>query len=128
MTYILDTHAFIWYAVGDKRLSDKARSIIDSNSEKYISIASIWEMSIKVGLGKLTFKKPFEEIIEHQITINNYKILSIESSHLYALSQLEMYHRDPFDRIILCQSLVENIPVISVDKSFRLYEEVDVIW
>ena len=128
MKYLIDTHAFIWYSVGDAKLSAKAKEIIDSESEKYISIASLWEMSIKVSIGKLTFVKPFEEIIEEQLRINNYQILPINKSHLFMLSSLELHHRDPFDRIIICQSIAEKIPVVTVDERFKEYKDLSIAW
>jgi PIN domain nuclease of toxin-antitoxin system len=127
MKYILDTHVFIWYATGDKRLTPRSRSIIESSDEMFVSIASIWEMAIKVNIGRLDFKKPFQKIIENQIIINKYKLLSISLQHLFKLSQLELHHRDPFDRLLVSQALTEKIPVVSVDEIFDKYG-VDRIW
>jgi PIN domain nuclease of toxin-antitoxin system len=127
MKYILDTHVFIWYATGDKRLTPRSRSIIESSDEMFVSIASIWEMAIKVNIGRLDFKKPFQKIIENQIIINKYKLLSISLKHLFKLSQLELHHRDPFDRLLVSQALTEKIPVVSVDEIFDKYG-VDRIW
>ncbi len=128
MKYILDTHAFIWYAIGDNQLSQKAKDIIDSKQEKYLSIASLWEMSIKVNIGKLTFNEPFKKVIEEQIRINNYIILPISTSHLFHLSNLDLYHRDPFDRLIICQSMIENIPIVTSDDKFNQYPNLQLIW
>ena len=128
MNYLLDTHTFIWYAIGSKQLSKRAKGIIDSDQDKYISIASLWEMSIKANIGKLTFNQPYKKVIENQIQINNYKILSINKSHLFHLSDLALYHRDPFDRLIICQSITEGIPIITSDDKFDQYPDLQLVW
>ncbi len=90
-------------------------------------MASIWEMAIKVNIGHLEFREPFDKMVDRQIQINQYKLLNLELKHLFKLSNLELHHRDPFDRIIISQALVEGIPVIRVDEKFDKYE-VDRIW
>ncbi|MDQ1353257.1 MAG: hypothetical protein QG657_3563 [Acidobacteriota bacterium] len=127
MKYIVDTHAFIWYAIGDKRLSPKALRLLESDNEKFISIASIWEMAIKVNLGHLEFKNSFDEIVSNQIDLLNYRILNIDLEHLFKVSAMELHHRDPFDRLIVSQALVEKIPIISVDEKFDNYG-IERIW
>jgi PIN domain nuclease of toxin-antitoxin system len=121
MKYLLDTHVFIRYAVGDEKLSTNARSIIESYHERYISIASIWEMAIKISIGHLSFTKPFQEVVNHQFKINEYQLLPIEFEHLFKLSTLELHHRDPFDRLIISQAIVENISIVSADEVFDSY-------
>ncbi|MEM6262859.1 MAG: type II toxin-antitoxin system VapC family toxin [Bacteroidota bacterium] len=128
MRYLIDTHVFIWYAIGDARISQKAIGIIDSEEKKYISIASLWEMAIKVNIGKLHFSSSFEEVIDRQLEINKYKILPITKKHLTKLSGLGLHHKDPFDRLIICQSLAEGIPIVTVDSSFSMYEGVHLLW
>ncbi|MCH8318414.1 MAG: type II toxin-antitoxin system VapC family toxin [Bacteroidetes bacterium] len=127
MQYLIDTHAFIWYATGNKKLSKTARSIIDSNEVKFISIGSIWEMAIKVNIGKLDFKQPFQKIISDQLKINDYILLNLELKHIFMASNLELHHRDPFDRIIISQAMVEKMPIVSNDDKFDKYE-VERIW
>ena len=78
MPYIIDTQAFIWYATGDKQLSKTAFEIIESDSTRYISLASIWEMAIKTSIGKLNFQAPFKDLISNQLVINGYETLSLE--------------------------------------------------
>ncbi|MEA5577069.1 type II toxin-antitoxin system VapC family toxin [Anabaena sp. UHCC 0451] len=87
----------------------------------FLSIASIWEMGIKHGLGKLTFNIPFETFITQQITINDFTVLDIKISHITTISQLLLHHRDPFDRMLIAQAMVENIPIISADTIFDAY-------
>ncbi|GAB4045320.1 type II toxin-antitoxin system VapC family toxin [Spirosoma litoris] len=127
MDYILDTQVFIWHATGDVKLSNRAKQIIESDATCWISIASIWEMAIKYKLGSLLFAKPFDELIQEQITLYDYNVYPIELRHTFLLSQLEQHHKDPFDRLIIAQSIVDNIPVISVDSAFDLYP-VNRIW
>ncbi|UFH52158.1 type II toxin-antitoxin system VapC family toxin [Spirosoma sp. KNUC1025] len=127
MDYIIDTQAFIWHATGDNKLSVRARKIIESDDNCWVSIASIWEMAIKHNLGSLVFTKPFDELIREQIALYSYQIYPIELGHTFLLSQLEQHHKDPFDRLIIAQSIVDAVPVISVDSAFDLYS-VDRIW
>lgn len=118
MKYLIDTHAFIWYATGNKKISKTARSLIDSNEVKFVSIGSIWEMAIKVNIGKLDFKQPFQKIISDQLKINDYILLNLELKHIFIASNLELHHRDPFDRIIISQAMVEKMPIVSIDDKF----------
>ena len=127
MRYIIDTQAFIWYAIGDRQLSKTALEIIESDSIRYISIASLWEMSIKSSLGKLNFQVPFEELILNQLAINSYEILSLELSHVFQLAKLPLIHKDPFDRIMIAQAFTENISIVSIDPHFQ-NDPVSVIW
>lgn len=124
MSYLLDTQAFLWFESGDERLSKKARSIIENTGEnKFISIASFWEIAIKVSLGKLQLSKSFQELTELQ----GYNHLPILTTHLNNLSKLDFHHGDPFDRLIICQAIAEGIKIISADKMFEKYP-VNVIW
>lgn len=126
-TYLLDTHAFIWQATGSSQLSKKALSVIQSDHEILLSIASIWEMAIKVNIGKLSFSANFPEIIKEEIEANSYQISQIQPEHLFALSRLPHHHKDPFDRILIAQAITERIPIVSIDSKFDLYS-VQRIW
>ncbi len=127
MGYIIDTQAFIWHATGDGKLSRKARQLIESNEVCWLSIASIWEMAIKHNLGSLVFIKPFDELIQEQIALYDYQIYPVELRHTFLLSHLAQHHKDPFDRLIIAQAIVDSVPVISVDPAFDLYP-VNRIW
>ena len=127
MRYIIDTQAFIWYAIGDKQLSKTALGIIESAAMPYISIASIWEMAIKHNSGKLTFQAPFDNLVTDQLAINGYEILPIELAHIFQITNLPLHHKDPFDRILIAQAISENIPIVSIDPMFKSYP-VTVIW
>jgi len=122
MIFLIDTHTFIWYVTDNSRLSNQVLELInDENNQIFLSIASVWEMGIKYSLGKLTFNLPFETFINQQLTINDFTILDINISHITAVTQLPLHHRDPFDRILIAQAIVENIPIISVDNKFDAY-------
>ena len=128
MSFLLDTHVFIWWTIRPNHLSEKASDlIVDSSNNLFLSLASVWEMQIKTQLGKLHFDLPLPELIKKQQEVNNLYLLPIEITHIYNLSNLPNYHRDPFDRLLMAQALVEKISVISVDKVFDEYP-VDRIW
>lgn len=126
MLYLMDTHVLIWFLHNDKQLSKKALGIIETN-DVIVSVASLWEISIKTSLGKLTLAEPFNDFFPKQLIINGIDILSITISHLNKVNTLKFVHRDPFDRLIIAQSLVENIPLISKDIEFKAYG-VDLVW
>ena len=127
MNIILDTHSFIWFINGDNNLSAKARKEIENPANiNFISIASIWEMAIKVSLDRLEIMRPFEDI-KNQIDNNGFEILPILFEHTLKLTNLTFHHRDPFDRLIIAQSVVEKMPIISKDKLFDKYK-VKRIW
>jgi len=118
---LLDTHTFIWFINGDDRLSTTAKNEISKPSNlKYISIASIWEMAVKISLGKLKINYPFKDIFQ-QIEENGFEILTVIFNHTDVLSQLEFHHRDPFDRMLIAQGISEKMAIISKDEMFRKY-------
>lgn len=117
--YLLDTHAFIWFITADPKLSKKARQKIE-NSTSFISIASLWEISIKTSIGKLELKFPFSELLYH-IELNNFKLLSITFEDTVTISSLPFHHRDPFDRLIIAQCINNNLTLISKDIFLKDY-------
>ena len=122
MKYLLDTHTLLWFLTGDEKLSAKARRLIDDPSnEKFLSIVSLWEIAIKVKLEKLELDKPFEQVFPERLDFNHIKILDITVDSLIKLTALPFHHRDPFDRLIIAQGLVEGLPIISVDTIFDAY-------
>jgi len=125
---LLDTHTLIWAATLDERLSSKARGLLlDSNNELFLSTASIWEMSIKSSLGKLILTQPMEQTINEQIQVNGLQVLNIESAHALAVASLPWHHRDPFDRLLICQSKLEKMDILGCDNAMDAYG-VDRIW
>ncbi len=127
MKAILDTHAFLWALAGDARMSRHARDIFAGPADLSLSIASIWEILIKVQSGKLNFPRPAGPYVISKLAENRIKSLPISIDHLLALERLPMHHRDPFDRILIAQGLEEKLPIITSDPLFRNYP-VEVIW
>lgn len=126
--YLLDTHSFLWFIAGDDRLSRRMRSLMaDGDRVLLLSVASIWEIAIKVSLGKLLLAAPFAELIPEQLATNAIDILPIEVSDLSMLVQLPFHHRDPFDRLLAAQSLAKSLPLISGDTVFDHYQ-VERLW
>ncbi|MBW4479896.1 MAG: type II toxin-antitoxin system VapC family toxin [Tolypothrix brevis GSE-NOS-MK-07-07A] len=122
MRFLLDTHTFIWFFKGNTQLSNQIRVLIeDENNEKLISTASIWEMAIKQSIGKLSFHLQFEEFITQQLSLNDFNLLDIKIEHLTVVSTLPLHHRDPFDRLLIAQAMVEQIPILSADSAFDAY-------
>ena len=121
MDILLDTHTFIWFFNGDALLSKKALELIeDVNNVKYISIASIWEVAIKINLKKLFFDGNSNEIAQ-LIEQNGFHILQISIEHLVNYESLELIHRDPFDRILVAQSIAEVMTIITKDENIKIY-------
>ena len=128
MKYLLDTHAFLWFVSEDNRLSSKAQSIIkNSQNEVYFSAVSAWEISIKIRLGRLTIEEDLEPFIIKQLAENNFQTLSITIFHSIHTSKLPEIHKDPFDRMIIAQSQVEDMHLISRDKNIKKYK-IPVVW
>lgn len=128
MKYLIDTHTLLWIVTKNPRLSDKAKAIyLNSENEILFSLASIWEMAIKISIKKLSINEPLNDFIQNHVKGNDIKILNIELSHILILENLPFFHRDPFDRLIICQSINEDIPIISTDRLFDSYH-VNRIW
>lgn len=122
MTHLLDTHTMLWYTLGDPQLSAAARTlIIDPNNEILISPGAYWEMAIKVSIGKLTLHRSYEDFMDAVTLQHGFKILPILPTHTARVIGLPFHHKDPFDRLLVAQSLVENIPIISNDSALDAY-------
>jgi PIN domain nuclease of toxin-antitoxin system len=119
---LLDTHSFLWFILGDSRLSAGARSLIENaDNERWLSMASAWEMAIKVSLGKMNVFQPFDTLLATHLQRNNVFLLPISLPHVLRVVTLPFHHRDPFDRMIAVQSLSENLPLVSADSVFDNY-------
>ena len=122
MKALLDTHTFLWFLAGDSELSTRARAIIENPKyEKYVSIASFWEIAIKSSLGKLTLDVPFAEL-KTEVIKNSFQILPITFQDTLHLTTLPYHHRDPFDRIIISQAKENNLTLVSRDENFGRYD------
>lgn len=123
---MVDTHAFLWYLVGDERLSRPAVRAIQNSDDWCLSAASVWELAIKSGLGRLRLPVPVSEYIAGKVR-DGLRVLSIEWPHAAAVEQLPLHHRDPFDRLIVAQAQAERLAVVTKDTVFRKYG-VKTIW
>lgn len=122
MKYLLDTHTLLWFLADDKKLSRRARQLIENSShESVFSVASLWEIAVKTGLGKLELDRPFDQMFPDELHLNQIEILDITVDSLIKLINLPYHHRDPFDRMIIAQGLVEGFPIISVDTGYDAY-------
>jgi PIN domain nuclease of toxin-antitoxin system len=122
MRFLLDTHAFLWFVLNDSQLSQKAlQLIVEPTHDVLISPASYWELAIKVGLGKYQIPGSFQVWMEQQIVSNTFQILPITVAHAAMVATLPFHHRDPFDRLLISQSLTEQIKIISADRVFDSY-------
>ena len=128
MKYLIDTHTFLWIIEDNKNLTDKVRTIyIDNSNEIYLSVASIWEMAIKISLNKLSIRGQLVKFIDRHAIENNIHLLSIQPHHIFPIENLPFHHRDPFDRLLLSQCLQEKMHLLSNDKEFDKYG-IDRIW
>ena len=124
MNYLLDTSTFLWYVTAQSELSPHARSIVgDSRNNIYLSFVSIWELAIKFRVGKLELiPNSLTDWLQIQLAANTFRLLEIRVSHLVQYADLPLVHRDPFDGLLIAQSQVENIPVITSDAAFDAYD------
>jgi PIN domain nuclease of toxin-antitoxin system len=119
---LLDTQTFLWFVLNDSRLSATAQRLIANPSNDIeVSPASYWEIAIKISLKKYELQEPYEVFIERALADNQFHILPILPKHTAALTTLPYHHRDPFDRLLIAQSIVEQIPIVSSDSAFDAY-------
>jgi PIN domain nuclease of toxin-antitoxin system len=128
MKAILDTHTFLWWNADDPQLSELAREIIaDGQNQLFLSAASTWEIAIKTGRGRLTLPEPPEEYIPSRMSLHRIQALPIQVSHSLRVFSLPTFHNDPFDRLLVAQSQMEKLPLISKDTSIAQYA-VEILW
>ncbi len=121
MNLLIDTHTLIWFIEGSPDLSTKAHNLITNiDNPCFVSVASIWEIAIKLNIGKLELKNPFNKLTS-LLWENSIDLLPIRFEHTQKLIDLPFHHRDPFDRLIICQALVEKMQLISRDEHFDNY-------
>ncbi len=126
MNVLLDTHAFLWAVTDERRLSPRARSLMAS-SDLWWSVVSLWEALQKVQIGKLSLPLPAGSFLTGELSSNHVRLLPVSLSHVLQLESLPLHHRDPFDRMIIAQSIEEGWPIVTADPWFSRYP-VDVIW
>ena len=122
MRILLDTHAIVWWATGDKRLSRRARvAIADPNTEVFISIASAWEIQIKATLQKITLNESVDALYRSLIIDQDFRMIGIELKDIDHLSKLPRHHRDPFDRMLVAQALRGDLTLVTKDRVVSSY-------
>lgn len=122
MKILLDTQIAIWWNTDSSKLNTETKEIIaDSSIEKLFSFASIWEMAIKVKIGKLTVQPDLHTFVDKKIKKNGINLLPIDEYAIYTTQTLDVHHHDPFDRLIIAHAVVENIPVITADPLWKRY-------
>jgi PIN domain nuclease of toxin-antitoxin system len=122
MKLLLDTHIFIWWADQPERLSPAALSALeDEANELLLSVASVWEMQIKIQLGKLKLSLPLKELVKNQQETNDLTVSPVALAHVLALDSLPFHHKDPFDRLLIAQSISEGLTVVTTDSQFSAY-------
>ena len=123
MRALLDTGSFLWFVAGNDRLSREAREVIeDFDNELVISVASLWEISIKVSIGKLELLRKFDQFIPEKLEENEIEILHVELAHLSEMMKLPFHHRDPFDRMLIAQAQKEKLTLVTRDRRIKIYD------
>ena len=123
---LLDTHAYYWFVADDERLPQTAKTQIEMEKEVFVSIVSFWEMAIKASLGKLTLPQPIQIMLDDAVQ-RGFNLLPSGGAHLEKLSLLPWIHRDPFDRLLICQAQAEGLTLVSADENIRKYD-VKTLW
>jgi PIN domain nuclease of toxin-antitoxin system len=128
MRLILDTHVFLWWIIDSPQLSSRVRDVMRNQAnELFLSVASAWEIAIKVNLGRLRLPDRPDRFIPGQLMKNAIEPLPVEMSHALYVSRLPAIHRDPFDRIIIAQSILEKMPVVTRDTDIAKYK-IKTLW
>lgn len=128
MRALLDTHAFLWWITDDRRVSRRVREMLENRGNDFLfSAASAWELIIKAQLGKLKLPVHAPQFIQEQLALNALLTLPIDLAHVLHAHTLPMHHRDPFDRILVAQSQVEKLPIVTADPLITQYA-VETIW
>lgn len=121
MNYLIDTHILLWYMAGDKRIGDNTKAIVEDKSNTiYLSNASLWEIAIKVSIGKLKLKGTLNDLKNYLIE-KGFKLLGFDYDDLETLLVLPFHHQDPFDRLIIAQSKTKGLEIITDDSQIKQY-------
>jgi PIN domain nuclease of toxin-antitoxin system len=126
MKVLIDTHVLLWGLQSEEKLSARVETLLP-HADVWISVASLWEIIAKAQIGKLTLPTPVGDYLSVKLKTNGILILQITFDHVKRVERLALHHRDPFDRILIAQSLEENLPIVTADPLFSQYP-VQVIW
>ena len=119
---LLDTHAFLWWIEGTPPVGRRARAAVSHpDNEVLVSIASCWELAIKLSLGKLRLTQRLDRFIPEQLRLNGFSLLDVRLPHVMRVADLPFRHRDPFDRLLVAQALEDDLTIVSMDRVFRKY-------
>ena len=122
MRVLIDTHVFLWWVEGERALPAKARAVIaNPGNECLLSMASVWELAIKAGLGKLKLSLPVRRYVVENVAANGFRLLEIGVAHVGRVESLAQHHGDPIDRLLISQALEEKLPVVTADPVFVKY-------
>lgn len=128
MRLLLDTHAFIWWDSEPQRLSPQALALCkDPGNQLMLSVVSLWEIQIKSQIDKVRLRHPLSEIVQAQQEANGMTILPLTALHVYGLDNLQPFHKDPFDRMLVAQAKVEKLRLVSSDEMLKKYP-IEVVW
>ena len=127
MRFLLDTHVLLWWIDDDPRMSGRSVSLISHADTVLVSIASVWEIAIKAGLGQLEVPPDLRRYLVRQLARNEFELLPVLFEHAVAVRDLPLHHRDPFDRLLIAQSLTERLVLISHDARMKAYA-IEVLW
>lgn len=128
MRALLDSHTFLWAVTGEQRLGPAAQALLDDAANEFLlSYVSIWELTIKTSLGRFAIPRPVASFLAAQAAANRIALLPISLDHIQQLEGLPNHHRDPFDRLLVAQARVEDLPMVSVDRVLADYG-IRVIW
>jgi PIN domain nuclease of toxin-antitoxin system len=128
MNLLIDSHTFIWWRDEPQKLSPTSfAEISNPNNDVYLSVVTVWELQIKIALNKFTVKGGLEAAIKDEQKNNGFQILPVELSHALYLENLPLHHKDPFDRLLISQAIIENMTLVSADANFANYQ-VNLLW
>ena len=122
MRNLLDSHIFLWWISDDARLPARVRRVVSSaHNDCWVSHVTVWEMAIKAALGKLKLHRPVEQFVTEECEVNGFRLLPIAFRHVCAVERLPWHHRDPFDRLLVCQALAEVMALATRDPQLERY-------
>jgi PIN domain nuclease of toxin-antitoxin system len=127
MKFIIDTSTFLWFIHDSPQLSTDAKNLLESDNDILISIVSLWEIAIKVNIGKLTLPDNYENFIPEQLVLNDIEVLPIRMADLAIYATLPLHHRDPYDRLLIAQAMTDKVSIIGSDVAFDSYS-INRIW